>query len=47
MKKLMTPRNHVVLAAIKRSGGAGSHGKSTKASRRANKIALRKGVEWS
>ncbi len=42
------PRNHVVLAALKRQGnGAGSHGKSAKAVRRADKIALQKGKVWS
>lgn len=39
MKK---PRNHVVLALIRSNRKAGAHGKTEKATRRADKIDLRK-----
>ena len=36
------PRNHIVMAAIGR-GGAGSHGKTRKAERRADKVKMHRG----
>ena len=39
------PRNHVVLAALKRRGGFGPHVKSMKSMRRAAKVSLQKGGE--
>ena len=43
---MSAPRNHVVLALVKRSGGAGRHGKSKKALRVASKMALRKEINY-
>ena len=37
------PRNHVVLAMFKASKKAGAHGKTKKAQRREEKVALKKG----
>jgi len=44
VQKTVAPRNHVALAAMLRTGGgAGCHGKSRKASRRADKVRLAQG----
>lgn len=40
----MKPRNHVVLALIKRHPNTGAHGKSRKAQRRADKVRISKEV---
>ncbi len=40
MKRKISPRNHVVIAMLKRKSGAGTHGKTTKAKRRKNKMEL-------
>lgn len=41
-QKVSKPRNHVVLAFMKRAGGSGSHGKSKKALRQQAKQELKK-----
>lgn len=41
----MKPRNHVVVALLKRRPKAGPHGKSQKATRRAEKMKLSKECE--
>lgn len=40
--KVSTPRNHVVLALMRRGSGQGVHDKTEKAKRRGNKVELRK-----
>lgn len=39
-RKPMPPRNHVVVAMLKRKAGGGAHGKTVKAQRRLDKIEL-------
>jgi hypothetical protein len=41
-KEITKQRNHIVLALIKREGGAGAHQKSKKAVRNQEKIRLKK-----
>jgi hypothetical protein len=40
----MKPRNHIVLALIKRKAGSGAHRKSTKSQRQAARMALSKEI---
>lgn len=46
MKNPVKQRNHVALALQQRGSGSRVHGKSKKATRRADKISLKKGVEY-